>query len=207
MSKAMVVGLTGPIGSGKSTVAKIFCDNGYKLIDADVLARKVVEKGSKTLSELAKCFGEDIINPDGTLNRSLLAKRAFENKDMTDNLNNITHPAILELVKENIKEYEHNGYTKIIYEAPVLFESNSDKFCDKVVSVISYKSQRIARVKKRDNMSDNDIENRLNAQFDDSYYIEKSDFVIYNNSSYEDLNKAVLEVVSKLNEVHNVTLH
>ncbi len=203
----MVVGLTGPIGSGKSTVAKIFCDNGYKLIDADVLARKVVEKGSKTLSELAKCFGEDIINPDGTLNRSLLATRAFENKDMTDNLNNITHPAILELVKENIKEYEHNGYTKIIYEAPVLFESNSDKFCDKVVSVISYKSQRIARVKKRDNMSDNDIENRLNAQFDDSYYIEKSDFVIYNNSSYEDLNKAVLEVVSKLNEVHNVTLH
>lgn len=203
----MVVGLTGPIGSGKSTVAKIFCDNGYKLIDADVLARKVVEKGSKTLSELAKCFGEDIINSDGTLNRSLLAKRAFENKDMTDKLNNITHPAILELVKENIKEYEHNGYTKIIYEAPVLFESNSDKFCDKVVSVISYKSQRIARVKKRDNMSDNDIENRLNAQFDDSYYIEKSDFVIYNNSSYEDLNKAVLEVVSKLNEVHNVTLH
>ena len=102
MDKSLVIGLTGPIGSGKSVVASIFCDRGYVVIDADKFAKKVVEKGSSTLSELAKNFGDEIINPDGTLNRKMLAQKAFSSKESTSLLNSITHPAILTLVKKEI---------------------------------------------------------------------------------------------------------
>ena len=91
MGKALVIGLTGPIGSGKSAVAKLFCENGYVSVDADKLAKKVVEKGSLTLQKLAKNFGDEIINPDGTLNRKMLAKKAFSSKESTALLNSITH--------------------------------------------------------------------------------------------------------------------
>ena len=196
MSKAKVVGLTGPMGSGKSAVAKIFVENGYKLIDADKVAREVVEKGSKTLEKLSKSFGDDIINPDGTLNRKLLSKRAFSSDDGAKRLNAITHPAIVSLVEKRILKYIADGIDSIVYDAPLLFESGTDKLCDKVVSVIAPKQQRISRVKNRDNMVQSDIESRMNAQHDDSFYAEKSDFVIKNDSDLETLfekTKAVLE--------------
>ncbi len=200
MSKALVVGLTGPMGSGKSAVASIFLENGYVLIDADKVAREVVEKGSPVLEELRKTFGDDVINSDGTLNRKLLAKKAFSSDEGAQRLNAITHPAIVSLVERRIEEYSNDGYEKIVYDAPLLFESGTDKLCDKIVSVIAPKKLRIARVKSRDNMTENDIESRMNAQHDDSFYIEKSDFVIKNDSDLETLfenTQAVLEKLSR----------
>ncbi len=198
MSKALVVGLTGPMGSGKSAVASIFLENGYALIDADKVAREVVEKGSPVLEELSKTFGDDVINFDGTLNRKLLGQKAFRSADGTKRLNAITHPAIVSLVERRIEEYSNGGYEKIVYDAPLLFESGTDKLCDKIVSVIASKELRIARVKNRDNMTENDIESRMNAQHDDSFYIEKSDFVIKNDSDLETLFENTLAVLEKL---------
>ncbi len=200
MSKALVIGLTGPMGSGKSAVASIFLKNGYALIDADKVAREVVEKGSPVLEELCKTFGDDVMNFDGTLNRKLLGQKAFRSADGTKRLNAITHPAIVSLVERRIEEYSNGGYEKIVYDAPLLFESGTDKLCDKIVSVIAPKELRIARVKNRDNMIENDIESRMNAQHDDSFYIEKSDFVIKNDSDLETLfenTQAVLEKLSR----------
>ncbi len=194
------------MGSGKTVVAKQFCDNGFMLIDADVIARKVVEKGSITLEKLAQSFGEDIINDDGTLNRRLLAKRAFVSKEKSEMLNQITHPAIIELVKSEISRFYKQGHTKIIYDAPLLFESGSDKLCDKVVTVIADVNKRIERIKSRDNLSDTEIKNRLDSQHDDSFYVDKSDYVIYNNFSLEKLLEDTMNVISTINEVHDVTL-
>lgn len=206
MDKAVVVGLTGPIGSGKTTVAKVFLDNGYKSIDADKIAREVVSKGSDTLTLLARSFGSDIINTDGTLNRKLLAKKAFASKEKTELLNSITHPAILSLVKERIAQYKSEGFTKLIYDAPLLFESGSDKLCDTVVVVIANKEQRISRVKLRDNMSESELHDRINRQHEDDFYTNNADYVIYNNASLDDLVKNTLNVITSIQEVHNVTL-
>lgn len=206
MDKALVVGLTGPIGSGKSVVANIFCDRGYVAIDADKLAKKVVEKGSSTLQKLAKNFGDEVINPDGTLNRKMLAKKAFSSKESTALLNSITHPAILSLVKKEIEDNVSVGNTKIIYDAPQLFESGSDSLCDKIVCVIASKEQRIGRVEKRDNMPKSDIENRISVQYSDEFFTEKSDFIIENNSTLEELSIRVNEVVDEIEKVHNGSL-
>lgn len=206
MDKALVVGLTGPIGSGKSAVASIFINRGYVAVDADKLAKKVVEKGSSTLKKLAENFGEDIINLDGTLNRKMLAQKAFSSKESTALLNSITHPAILALVKKEIEDNASVGNTRIIYDAPQLFESGSDILCDKVVCVIASKEQRIERVKKRDNMPQSDIENRISVQYSDEFFTEKSDYVIENNSTLEDLLIRVNEVIDEIERLHNGSL-
>ena len=203
MSKAYVVGLTGPIGSGKSAVAQIFLNNDYKLIDADKVAREVVEKGSPVLEKLALEFGCDVINQDGTLNRRLLADRAFSTKDGTDRLNSITHPAIVDLVKKKIAQYEENGVERIIYDAPLLFESNTNKLCDCIVSVIAPKEVRIQRVIERDSVTEADVGKRISAQHDESYYTEKSNYVIYNNSTLKELRRRTQSIVTALREVEN----
>ncbi len=206
MAKALVVGLTGPIGSGKSSVSKIFISRGYVLVDADKLAKKVVEKGSQTLSVLAEKFGLDIINKDGTLNRKMLAQKAFSSKENTQLLNSITHPAILDCVKNKIKDNVENGRTKIIYDAPQLFESGSEILCDKIVCVIAQKEQRIERVKKRDNMSYADIENRISVQYSDEFFTLKSDYIIENNASFDELVVRTNEVIDEIEKVHNGSL-
>ena len=203
MSKAYVVGLTGPIGSGKSVVAQIFLNNDYKLIDADKVAREVVEKGSPVLEKLALEFGCDVINQDGTLNRRLLADRAFSTKEGTDKLNSITHPAIVDLVKKKIAQYEENGVERIIYDAPLLFESNTNKLCDCIVSVIAPKEVRIQRVIERDSVTEADVRKRISAQHDESYYTEKSNYVIYNNSTLKELRRRTQSIVRALREVEN----
>lgn len=206
MSKALVVGLTGPIGSGKSAVTKLFSRNGYKIIDADVMARKVVEKGSCALIELQKAFGDDVLNVDGTLNRKVLAQKAFSTQEGTKLLNSITHPAILKLVKDDISAFESQGFTKILYDAPLLFESGSHTLCDKIVCVIADREIRMKRVKLRDNLSESEIQDRMNRQHSDSYYETKSHYVIYNNGDFEDLRMNTQEVINALNEVHDGTL-
>lgn len=198
MSRAFVLGLTGPTGSGKSAVADIFCQNGYVRIDADEIARKVVEKGSPALTQLAQCFGEDIINADGALNRKALADIAFSSKENTQKLNDITHPFIIESVKAQIRNYESAGHSKIVYDAPLLFESGTDKLCDKIVAVVADKDVRVERIKRRDNLTDEQAEHRLKAQHDDEFYTAKSDFVIANNDDTADLKDRVHAVIDKL---------
>lgn len=194
------------MGSGKSTVAKTFCESGYKLIDADELSRRVVEKGSKTLTLLADKFGDDIINADGSLDRSLLSQRAFANSDSTKALNSITHPAIIELVKTEIARYSAQGYTKIIYDAPLLFESESHLLCDAVVSVVADKTLRLNRVKRRDNLSVAEITRRFSAQHSDDFYTDKSDYVITNDNSNDELIQNTLAVIRAIDEVYNGTI-
>lgn len=202
----VVLGLTGPTGAGKSEVADLFLQSGYKVIDADKMAQKVVEKGSPTLLKLAERFGDDVICADGTLDRRLLAQRAFCSKENTKALNDITHPAIIKLVKEQIQLFAKNGHNKIIYDAPLLFESKSDALCDCVLAVIADKSKRIERIKNRDKITETEIEQRINAQHDDSFYTDKADYVIDNSSNYEKLFENTQAVIKAIDEVYNGTL-
>ena len=193
---AYVIGLTGPTGAGKSTVARVFEKNGYHIVDADKIARKAVEKGSPLLKRIAKAFGEDVINSDGCLNRKLLAKRAFETREKTEILNSITHPYIYEKALLEIEEYSNKGCDKFILDAPVLFESGGEKYCKKTVAVISSLEKRIERIIKRDNLTHNEAMRRINAQHSGDYYTDRADLVLYNNGEQRELENEIIRLIN-----------
>lgn len=175
----MIIGLTGQTGAGKSTVCDFLREKGVFVIDCDKVARSVTEKGSKTLSQLAETFGNDIILEDGSLNRRELASRAFKSTEKTALLNSITHPAITDAIKKVIGEHKDEN---IILDAPTLIESGAYKLCDKIISVLADADVRKERIIARDNITEAEAEKRMSAQKDDAFYKEYSDAVIYNNS-------------------------
>ncbi len=175
-----VYGLTGKTGSGKSTVAKMLSQKGFFVIDGDKAARQITEKGSPVLSALTDFFGSDIILADGTLNRKLLAERAFSKKENTEKLNQITHTAIDEIFKKQIAEAEKNGFEKCVIDAAALLESPSKRLCEKMIVVTAPLEVRLERILKRDEISKSQAMTRINAQKSDEYYLENADIIIRN---------------------------
>lgn len=204
MKDFIVIGMTGPTGSGKSTVGKLLCEKGFKIVDADKVARRVTEKGSPVLSELCSVFGDDILLGSGELDRAVLAKKAFSGKESLEKLNSITHPAIIELIKQEIDALKASGETKIILDAPQLFEAGAQSLCDFILSVLADKEIRLERIKLRDNITDEQALSRINAQKSDKFFIENSDFVIYNNSDTGTMTPQIDLLLSKILEVRKV---
>ncbi len=184
----MIVGLTGPTGAGKSAVAERLAEHGFYVIDADRVARTVVEKGSEVLSRLAECFGPDIINPDGSLNRAQLAARAFSSRDNTDKLNAITHPVIAKKIEDEIASANANV---VVLDAPQLFESGCDGLCDRVVAVLADADKRLERVVERSGLTPEQVQSRMKIQLEDKFYLENCQHIIYNNSDINSLTAQV----------------
>ena len=188
LTKPFTIGLTGPTGAGKGYVCSELEKRGFKIIDSDLVARKLTEKGSPLLKELQKAFGEDILE-NGELNRKLLATRAFESREKTDLLNAIMHPAIID-------ECKRLSAVPCVLDAPQLFEAKAENDCYKIICVTASFENRLSRIIERDNISKEQALQRINAQFDEKYYIERSDYVIHNYG--EDINKqinSILEVI------------
>lgn len=188
MKKCRILGLTGQSGAGKSTVAEFLEQNGFYVISADLLVRKIYNSGSPCLKTLAAVFGEDIISDNGTPDRKLLAKRAFSSKENTALLSSIVHPFVTAELFTQIKKAAESGATTVVYDAPQLFESNADVICDEIISVTAEKSVRLERICKRDNISKENALMRMNAQLDEEFFRENSDYIIENNSDLSSLN-------------------
>lgn len=186
-----IIGFTGPSGAGKSLIANHFEQKGYRVIDADKIARKVVEKGSDTLKKLTDEFGAEILCNDGTLNRAMLSKIAFKTPENTEKLNSITHPAI---IKNIIAEINSVGKSPVILDAPLLFEGGLQVLCDKIIGITAPIDERINRIAKRDNISQESIKLRFSAGKSDDYYREKCDIII-NNTDLEKSIKAIEELI------------
>ena len=180
-----IIGLTGLTGAGKSTVAQKLMAYGCYHIDADKVAREVINNNENVKNKLKERFGTDVINTDGTTNRPLLASRAFANEESTNALNSITHPAVIEEIKSIIKDMEEVGYRGIIIDAIALFESGLDALCDFNVTVIAPKEIRLERIIKRDNITEEKALERINAQKDESFFTSKADFVLWNYPPYD----------------------
>ena len=172
---SILVGLTGPTGSGKSYASTVARKMGIKVVDCDVLARKAVLPQTPGLKALTEAFGEEILNADGTLNRKKMAAAAFSTPENTQLLNKTLLPYITELVKAELNE------EKILLDAPTLFESGLDSICNTTIAVLADHSQRRARIIQRDGLTINEAEQRMNAGKPDVFYIEHADHIIYNN--------------------------
>ena len=188
----MRVGLTGGIGSGKSTVVDTLADMGAAVVDADEIARRVVAPGSSVLGRLAEKFGSDILLEDGTLDRALLAQRAFADERGTRRLNEITHPAIREQAERDISRAEETS-TIVVYEMPLLVESGQVSLVDVVVVVDVPESMQIDRAVQR-GMDDGDVRRRMLRQASREQRLDAADAVIDNSGSY-DATRAQIDVL------------
>lgn len=178
-----VIGLTGQTGAGKSTVSEVMIQYGCAVIDCDKVTRAPDLYSGDCLEELKKAFGRDIEKEDGTLDRRLLANRAFQNREATETLNRITHPVIFTRLRAEIAKCRENGAKNIVLDAPTLFEAGADVLCRRVVSVLANADVRRARIMKRDGLTSEEAQRRMGAQHPDEFYAGRSDFVLDNTVS------------------------
>ncbi len=191
-----IIGLTGPTGSGKSSFSALAEKKGVYVIDCDKIARQVTEGGSECLLKLAEVFGEDIIK-EGELDRKLLASRAFSDENKKQLLEDTIFPFILNLVLEKIEKSEKQT---VLLDAPTLYESGIDEFCGDVIAVLGEREIRKERIIKRDFLTEEQAEVRLNAGKSDDFYLERTKNVIYNNSTEEEFLNRSEEILNMLLE-------
>jgi dephospho-CoA kinase len=173
----MIIGLTGGIGSGKSTVLKMFQDLGARVFIADVEAKKLMNTNAALKQQIIELLGEESYK-DNQLNREFIASIIFSNKEKLSQLNALVHPKVKEAFLSKVKE---NKKEVIIYEAAILFESGSNQFCDFVITVVADESIRIERVSNRDGVKKTEVLKRIQNQTDDYSKMLKSNFVIKNH--------------------------
>ncbi|MBP0990306.1 MAG: dephospho-CoA kinase [Oscillospiraceae bacterium] len=199
MKRLRIVGLTGQTGAGKSTVCKILENNGYVIIDADKVSHEITDTNKNCLCDLVMKFSCIILNADGTLNRKKLASIVFSDKKNLNTLNKTILPYIIDEINRRLEQYGSSSEFNIaVLDAPTLFESGFDKQCDAVVSVIADKETRLARIIKRDGLSEKEALERINAQNDEEFYTSSSNYIIKNDVDPASL---VSQVISLFNEI------
>jgi len=194
------VGLTGGIGSGKSTVARMLGGAGFAVVDADQIARDIMAPGSPVLDEVAAVFGADLIGGDGALDRGELARRAFATKEDTQRLNAITHPAIRAESERRFAAAEEAGEQAVIYDMPLLVDLGLHKDMDLTVVVDVDKDERIRRLVAKRGLDEADARARMAQQIDDAARLAAADVVIDNNGPLETLEPQVDALIKKIKD-------
>jgi len=190
----MVIGLTGGIASGKSTVSAKLKELGAAIIDVDILARGVVSKGEIAYNRIIQCFGDNIQLPSGEINRKRLGSIVFSNKEKLALLNSITHPEIINRVKDKIQELKAEGAKVIVVDAAILIEMGLHRYADSVWVVIVDRETQIKRLVERDKFDYKDAENRINSQFTNEVRKKYADVIIDNNKPIEEVGKKLEEL-------------
>ncbi|MBR3844753.1 MAG: dephospho-CoA kinase [Clostridia bacterium] len=188
-----VIGLTGPTGAGKTLVADLM---GLPVVNADLVARKV-HKDPLVLAKLCRRFGEDVVSDDGSLNRVVLATRAFATRQDTDDLNAIMHPAIFKEIEKELQALKQAGEGYCLLDAPLLFEADCRRLCYTTVGVLAPSHVRQSRIMERDGITEEMAYQRMTAQPDDEYYKERCDHILINNG---DIGKLQRDVQTLLKE-------
>lgn len=173
-----IIGITGGIGSGKSTVAKVFGLLGIPVYSADDAAKEIMVKDQQLIEQIKDHFGAEAYLPDGSLNRKFISNIVFNDKTQLEKLNSIVHPAT---IRDSEAWAQRQKSPYVIKEAALLFETESFHHVDKVIGVYAPEALRILRVMKRDNVSRDAVLARMHKQIDDRIKMKLSDFVIYND--------------------------
>lgn len=194
----MIIGLTGGIASGKSTVSNFFKELGVKVIDADIVAREISERKA-TIDEICNIFGRDILDENGRIVREKLRERVFQDKRLVQKLNSIIHPQVIEYFKE--RKDENREDELLIFDVPLLYEAKMNTLCDKVIVVGVDRKKQIERVIQRDGSSEEVARNIIANQMSLDDKIKRADIVIMNDGTLEELKGKVLKVYKELREV------
>ena len=186
----LLVGLTGGIGSGKSTVADLLARHGAVVIDADDLARRAVDPGTPGLTQVLERFGPDVLSSDGTLDRNALARVAFADDGARRDLEAIVHPEVARLFTKAVEPYRDTDRI-VVYSVPLLVESGLDRAFDVVVTVSAAEETRIERLVRGRSMAEEDVRGRMGAQANDEEREAVADIVIRNDATPADLAREV----------------
>jgi len=190
-----IIGITGGIGSGKSTVSQILRDLGAKIIDADKIAKEIVFKGGVVLKELIEFFGSQILDESGGLDRKKLGEIVFNNPEKLEVLNKITHKYIVERIFKDLEKDKKEGkWDIVVVDAPLPVKHGFMDAVDEVWVVTADKETRIKRIMERNGLTYEEALSRISSQLKDSEYLEIADVVIPNDGSIEDLEKSVVKL-------------
>lgn len=194
-----IVGLTGGIATGKSTVAQVFVEHGIPVIDADVMARKVVEPGRKAWHKIKAVFGNEVFHPDGTLNREALGEVIFENVEKRRQLNEITHPEIHKEMFWAAVKCLFQGHQFIVLDLPLLFEAGTMiDYLHKIVVVTCEEDLQLQRLMERGQMSEARAKRRIAAQMPLEDKCRRAHFVVDNSGSERDTREEVVRIINTL---------
>lgn len=182
----MIIGLTGSIASGKSTVAKMIQSYKLPIVDADLIARQVVGPGTPTLKKIAEAFGGEVIAVDGSMDRAKVGRIIFHNDDMRQTLNGIIHPAIREEMLRQRDEFMSYGEKNIFMDIPLLFESKLEHFVEKIIVVSVKEEVQLQRLMARNGFTEDEARARIATQIPVKEKEQLADAVIYNNGTLED---------------------
>jgi len=201
----LIIGLTGGIGSGKTTVSNLFKNLGVPIIDTDVIARELVDNDHSVLEEITDAFGKIILDDDGLLDRNILAKIIFSEEHKKQQLENILHPKIRIKVEKAIKIYhaKPNQPQYIIVVIPLLFETNFHQLIDKTLVVIANEENKIKRIIQRDGRTPEDILSIIKSQVSDSKRISEADDIIENNCDIKELETKIQGLHHKFSNTTN----
>jgi len=194
----MILGVTGGIAAGKSTVTEILRSLGAVVVSADELAREVVRPGSPTLKRLTDSFGDAILAADGTLDRKALGRKVFSDPEARHRVNRIVHPAIADLARRRMEELSAGGAELIVYEAPLLFEAGAEERVDAVLVVRVEESLQLARLMVRDGLSRSEAEARIAAQMSQGEKVARADYVIDNSGTRQEVESRVRALLAGL---------
>lgn len=195
-----LIGLTGGIASGKSTVAKILASLGIVVVDADKLAREAVAPGSDGLAEVVKDFGTGVLGPDGELLRAKVAEIVFADADARKRLNAIVHPRIAQLSAQRIQDAQRAACPYVVYEAPLLVETGAHRGMQALIVVAAPEELQRSRVGARDGLSETEARARLAAQLPLSAKVQEADYVVVNDADLDQLRERTLQT-------HRAILH
>ena len=193
----LVLGLTGNIGCGKSSVSTIFMENNIKVVDADIVARQIFDD-KNLLNEVFSTFGESIRNQDGSLNRRALGNIVFNDDEKLILLNNLTHPKIKQKILSKVEEYKNQGEKIVVIDAALLIEDDYIPYIQKLILITCRKEIQINRIIARDNCTKEEAISRINSQMSQEERVKFADYIIDNSNSFEELQKKVLELISVL---------
>ena len=193
-----VIGLTGGIASGKSTVSKLFQEEGIPVIDTDRIAHDLLEKGTPVYDEIIRHFSRDILLSDQSINRKKLGKKIFGNKALRDTLNGIVHPHVYAIVDKELHKYQEDGTPFVVVDIPLLFETGYQHQCDETIVVYTDLEQQINRLMSRDHINREYAVQKINAQMSLEDKKAIASFVIDNSYSILDTKRDFLAILEKL---------
>lgn len=193
----MIIGLTGSIASGKSTVSKMLKSAGYPIIDADLVARLVVEPGSATLAKIIQAFGKEVISENGTMNRAKVGEIIFNDPAKRKILNDIIHPAIRQEMLKQRQEFLLQGHETIVMDIPLLFESRLQRLVDKILVVSVTEENQFNRLVERNGFTEKEARVRISSQLPMSVKEDGADAVIYNNGTIDETEKQLKRILER----------